>query len=194
MHGESFELMRSGADTYFSRAEQTYSWAGTVGGLGPVELVYPTERSVGASGVCFRVSVSGPHLAESSYLGLLYGGRPSLAEGELLVAGEPGQVSRNAWGLTRRGRGLRIEAWGRRYDYVEVGGKRRHELRREQIRVRMARSSWHIPQSISGAVHGPADAVDVGLAILLEGVNTRNLSVPGALLSAPGRLLSRLGG
>ncbi|MFT2016134.1 hypothetical protein ACMA1D_09865 [Streptomyces sp. 796.1] len=96
------------------------------------------------------------------------------------------------WGLTRRSRALRIEVLGRDYVYVELGRRRRHELRRDGARVRMTRSSWHLPKSVGGTWHGPVDAVDIGLAILFEAVNTRSLSGWGAVASGPGRLLSRV--
>lgn len=37
--------------------------------------------------------------------------------------------------------------------------------------------------------HGAVDSVDISLAILFEGVYTRNLSFRGALISAPGRFM-----
>ncbi|MFT2016135.1 hypothetical protein ACMA1D_09870 [Streptomyces sp. 796.1] len=83
----TFTLSRTGSGAYFARTAQSYSWSGTVGAWGAVELLYPTERSVGASGVSVRATVAGPQLAECSYFGLLYGGRPSLTDGELWVAG-----------------------------------------------------------------------------------------------------------
>ena len=57
----------------------------------------------------------------------------------------------------------------------------------------MLRSAWMDPKNISGTAHGAVDSVDISLAILFEGVYTRNLSLRGALISAPGRLMDRLG-
>ena len=54
------------------------------------------------------------------------------------------------------------------------------------------RSEWRFPQTISGVWEGGADALDIGLAILMEGVYTRNLSFGGAVYSWPGRFLSRV--
>jgi hypothetical protein len=58
----------------------------------------------------------------------------------------------------------------------------------------MTRTSWKNPQSLHGTSRGGVDSVDLSLAILLECVNTRNLSPRGALLSAPGRVADWLGG
>ncbi|MEV0981289.1 hypothetical protein [Streptomyces sp. NPDC049915] len=82
---------------------------------------------------------------------------------------------------------------GPQYRYAEVGNPRRHILERPESRTVMDRSSANDPQRISGTAHGSADSVDLSLAILFEGVYTRNLSLRGALISAPGRLMDRLG-
>lgn len=192
MDSGRFELLRTGSSKYFSSEGQGYSWAGVVGDWGIFELAYPAERSSGAAGVYFRAVVAGPQIEESSFFGLLYGGRPTLTDGELTVAGQMGEIMRNSWGLSRQSRALRINVLGRRYRYSQVGGKRQHELRRDGVAVRMKRASWHIPKVLWGEFSGATDATDISLAILLEAVNTRNLSVMGALVSAPGRGLSRL--
>ncbi|MFF5843211.1 hypothetical protein ACFY74_17250 [Streptomyces massasporeus] len=57
--------------------------------------------------------------------------------------------------------------------------------------MRMTRSSWGNPSTLSGAWSGEADAPDIGIALVLEGVYTRNLSLPGALVSLPGRFFNR---
>lgn len=69
-------------------------------------------------------------------------------------------------------RALRIRVKGRTYTHAHRGGKRRHGLAPPGAAVHMSRSSWRI-------------------AIVLEGVYTRNLSVAGALISLPGRILNR---
>ena len=56
----------------------------------------------------------------------------------------------------------------------------------------MARSSWKDPDIISGSAQGSVDSVDISLAILFEGVYTRNLSLRGAVISGPSRLLARV--
>ncbi|BFO21161.1 hypothetical protein SHKM778_75490 [Streptomyces sp. KM77-8] len=70
--------------------------------------------------------------------------------------------------------------------------KLRHELTRKGVVVTMARSEWRRPRTITGVAEGDADGLDLGLAILMEGVYTRNLSFGGAVYSWPGRFLSRL--
>ncbi|MEU0216462.1 hypothetical protein ABZ281_15615 [Streptomyces sp. NPDC006265] len=77
------------------------------------------------------------------------------------------------------------------YTYAERGGTRSHELVRRSVGVRITRSSWRNPSTLSGTWRGEADALDIGIALVLEGVYTRNLSLPGALVSLPGRFLNR---
>ncbi|MFJ8715103.1 hypothetical protein ACIRD9_18250 [Streptomyces violaceus] len=163
---------------------------GHVEGLGRIELTFPTEYSDYTSEYC-EVAVSGESFPLTTYLGLRYLRRPLLASGELRVDWDPAELSRNVWWLGRRGRALRILAKGRAYTYAERGGKRSHELVRSGAVVHMRRSSWSNPRTLSGTCLGEADALDISLALVLEGVYTRNLTTRGALVSLPGRFLNR---
>ncbi|WP_380790255.1 hypothetical protein ACFE3N_04690 [Streptomyces albidoflavus] len=192
----SFELRRS-ANTVTSREQRHVAfWRGTVGQLGTVELVVPAlevvpvgDRDTNAA------AVTGESVPPSSFTGLAYGGRPRLARGRLHVAGQEAALSRNAWRTSRGGRALRIRVVGREYRYQERGNRRHHVLERAGAQVKTARSSASVAsETLRGTAGGAVDSVDLSLAILLEGVYTRNLSLRGALISAPGRLLDRLGG
>ncbi|GAA3164592.1 hypothetical protein GCM10010451_10860 [Streptomyces virens] len=187
MSGVSFELQRA-ASTRGRRGE-VLSWFGQAGGLGRIELAFPTEHSDYPSEYC-EVAVSGDSLPLVTYLGLRYLRRPLLARGELRVDGDPAGLSRSVYRLGRQGRGLRIQVKGRFYTHVQVGGKRSHELARPGAGVLMRRSCWNNPQTLSGICSGEADALDVGLAVVMEAVYTRNLTTPGALVSIPGRFLN----
>jgi hypothetical protein len=188
MSGVSFELQRV-ASLQGTRGE-VLSWVGHVDGLGPVQLAFPTEHSDYPSEYC-EVAVSGEGFPLITYLGLRYLRRPLLARGELRVDWDPAELSRNVWWPGKRMRGLRIRVKGRSYTYVQRGGKCGHELIRTGAGVRMTRSSWRNPRSIAGTCLGDADALDIGVALVLEGVYTRNLSAIGALVTLPGRLLNR---
>lgn len=138
--------------------------------------------------------MTGENIPPSSYTGLGYGGRPRLARGRLSVAGQDAAFSRRTWRTSREGRALQIWAVGREYQYREVQNRRHHVLERPGVQIAMSRSSWANPKSISGTANGAVDSVDISIAILFEGVYTRNLSLRGALISAPARLTDRLGG
>ncbi|MCX5422863.1 hypothetical protein [Streptomyces sp. NBC_00078] len=139
------------------------------------------------------VTVPAVSIAVSTFAGLPDGGRPRLARGSLSVAGQDAAFTRKTLRSSKRARALRIWAVGREYRYREEGNRRHHVLERPESRIVMARSSWADPKNISGTAHGAVDSVDISLAILFEGVYTRNLSLRGALISAPGRLMDRLG-
>ena len=188
----SFELERF-TNTVTSMNQRHVSfWRGDVGGLGPVELVVPalevvpvTERAEYDGAM-----VTGENIPMSTFTALRYGGRPRVAEGKLNVAGQHASFTRKTLRLSRGGRALKIWAVGREYRYREEGSRRHHVLERPESRIVMTRSSGAAdPKSISGTAHGAVDSVDISLAILFEGVYTRNLSFRGALISAPGRFL-----
>lgn len=188
MSGVSFELQR--ATSTRGRRGEVFSWEGQVDGIGRIELTFPTEYSDYPAEYC-EVAVSGDGFPLVTYLGLRYLRRPLLARGELRVDWDPADLSRNVYWLGRCGRALRIQTKGRSYTYAQVGGKRSHELARAGAGVLMRRSSWNNPRTLSGTCSGAADALDIGIAVVLEAVYTRNLSVPGAMVSTPGRFLNR---
>ncbi|MDT0613581.1 hypothetical protein [Streptomyces lancefieldiae] len=171
-------------------------WRGELGGLGLVELVVPALEVVPVADqtrTCGAMVV-GDSVPTSYFTGMPYGGRPRLASGRLNVAGQQAAFERSALRTSRQGRALRIWAVGREYRYAETGNRRHHVLERADARVDMVRSSWARPEVLSGTPQGAVDSVDVSLAVLFEGVYTRNLSLRGALISGPGRLADRLGG
>ncbi len=189
-----FELQRfTNTVTSREQAHVTF-WRGAVGQLGQVELVVPALEVIPIGERDHTgAMVTGENIPPSSYLGLGYGGRPRLARGRLSVAGQDASFSRKTWRTSREGRALRIWAVGREYRYREAQNRRHHVLERPEAQVTLSRSSWADPKNISGAGHGAVDSIDISLAILFEGVYTRNLSLRGALISAPGRLADRLG-
>ncbi|MFD5773278.1 hypothetical protein [Streptomyces fungicidicus] len=184
----SFELQRAVSSR--GRRGEVFSWGGHVDGLGRIELTFPTEHSDYPPEYC-EVAVSGDNFPLITYLGLRYLRRPLLARGELRVDWDPAVLSRNVYWPGKRGRALRVDVKGRSYAYVQVGGKRSHELARQGAAVLMGRSSWNNPRTLSGTCSGAADALDIGIAVVLEAVYTRNLSLFGATVSTPGRFLNR---
>ncbi|MCX4529954.1 MULTISPECIES: hypothetical protein [unclassified Streptomyces] len=126
------------------------------------------------------------------FRGNAFRGRPRLADMDLHADGWNAKVKRRSLAVSPHGRALRIEVAGRSYRYLSVGGRLRHELRRDGAAVTVTRSQWHVPRRITGTWQGQADGMDIGLAILLEAACSRNLTFCGALYSWPGRFLSRL--
>jgi hypothetical protein len=190
----AFDLQRyTNTVTSREQAHVTF-WRGTVGQLGSVELVVPALELVATSDPRELVGamVTGESIPTSSFKGLRYGGLPRLAEGKLSVAGQHASFTRKALRMSRNARALKIWAVGREYRYREEGNRRNHVLERPESRITMTRSSGANPKSISGTAYGAVDSVDISVAILFEGVYTRNLSFRGAVISAPGRFLDAL--
>jgi hypothetical protein len=188
MSGVAFELQR--ATSVKGPRGEVFSWVGQVSGLGGIQVSFPTEHSDHPSEYC-EVAVTGESFPLVTYLGLRYLRRPLLARGDLRVDWDPAELSRNVWWPGREGRGLRIRVKGRKYPYVERGNKRSHALFRPGAGVLIRRSQWTNPRVITGTCEGEADALDISVALVFEAVYTRNLSMLGALLSLPGRLLNR---
>ncbi|MFH8500270.1 hypothetical protein [Streptomyces coeruleorubidus] len=187
----SFELERFTNTVTSMNQRHVNCWRGDVGGLGPVELVVPALEVVPVSerAEYEGAMVTGQNIPMSSFKALRYGGRPRVAEGKLSVAGQHASFTRKTLRMSRGARALKIWAVGREYRYREEGNRRHHVLERPESRVVMARSSASDPEIISGTAHGAVDSVDISIAILFEGVYTRNLSFRGALISAPGRFM-----
>ncbi|MEU9706001.1 hypothetical protein [Streptomyces sp. NPDC047981] len=190
MHPIQFELSYQGPHRGGLRKRFTHSWAGTVAGFGTVELSTPAEENLHQDLV--GAWVSGRGIPPMSFLGVEFRDRPRMAGMTLTVDGWSGSLRRRHLAAGPRGRALRIDVAGRSYRYQVLGTKNRHELRRAGAVLTTTRSSWRYPERISGSGQGDCDGLDVGLAILLEGAYTRNLSFSGALWSWPGRFLSRL--
>ncbi|MEU7603084.1 hypothetical protein AB0B78_06250 [Streptomyces sp. NPDC040724] len=167
----------------------THSWSGSAAGFGPVSLAFPVNQD--RSGNSGHTAVSGPGLPYVLFSGVPFRVSPRMGNMELSVDGRSAKLSRRHLAVTKRGRGLRIRIDGRDYRYQVLGSKRQHELSRAGVSVRMSRSDWRLPGSISGTAQGQADGLDVALAVVLEGVYTRNLSFSGAVYSWPGRFFSR---
>ncbi|MEU0245992.1 hypothetical protein ABZ192_16935 [Streptomyces sp. NPDC006235] len=187
----SFELERFTNTVTSMNQRHVNCWRGDVGGLGPVELVVPALEVVPVSerAEYEGAMVTGQNIPMSSFKALRYGGRPRVAEGKMSVAGQHVSFTRNTLRMSRGARALKIWAVGREYRYREEGNRRHHVLERPESRVVMTRSSASDPEIISGTAHGAVDSVDISIAILFEGVYTRNLSFRGALISAPGRFM-----
>ncbi|MER7865899.1 hypothetical protein ABTZ90_02315 [Streptomyces cellulosae] len=136
-----------------------------------------------------EVTVSGDSFPSSLVSGWYL--RPLSWSGELQVYWDPADLFRNVHWSSRQGRALRVQVMGRSHTYVQFAGMRRHEPARPGAGVLTRRSSWNNPQTLSGVCSGSADALDIGLAVVLEVVYTQNPSMFGTLLSIPERFLNR---
>ncbi|MFE2281050.1 hypothetical protein ACFXAE_28255 [Streptomyces sp. NPDC059454] len=186
-----FQLLRTGSELEGLLKRTTHTWTGILPGSGAVGLKYPQEANSFVERLTARVA--GEAMPALAFHGIGFRGAPRLALMKLEADGRTAELRRRHLAVTRQSRALRIELSGRSYRYRVLDSGLRHELRREGAVVTMTRSERRRPQSLSGVTRGEVDALDLGLAILLEGVYTRNLSFGGALFSWPGRFLNRMG-
>ncbi|MFI0737742.1 hypothetical protein ACH4PU_06440 [Streptomyces sp. NPDC021100] len=195
MHDVRFTLAHAGSGRGRLRTRTSHTWTGTVPGLGSVELVCPAEEDLTQETLTTRVSGRG--IPPMSFTGTGFRDRPRLARMELTADGRTARLRRRHLAVPAGRRALRIEVAGRAYRYRALPG-RRHELRRDGAVVTVAptgRVAGRYPHTLTGdarGTHGACDGLDIGLALLLEGAYTRNLTFGGALYSWPGRFLTRV--
>ncbi|MEU7468037.1 hypothetical protein AB0A94_05625 [Streptomyces sp. NPDC044984] len=184
-----FQLVRTESERDRLLRRATRTWSGTLPGIGAVELTCPKEAWYSSSDQTVRVS--GGAVPSMVFRGIGFRGLPRMARVKLTADAHQGRLHRRHLAVTRRGRALHVDLAGRSYRYRVLDSKLRHELSRKGVVVTMTRSRWRRPETLSGVAQGGADGLDLALAILLEGVYTRNLSFGGAVYSWPGRFLSR---
>lgn len=116
--------------------------------------------------------------------------KPSLLLGQLTVAGEGVPLRRNRWALSKQGRALRFEVAGRTYRYYATSPRHRHRaLAREGMEIETLRPRRGEGESATVSLPGHADATYVALALVMCGVNTRNLTQGGAVRTFFNRVL-----
>ncbi|MFD9307496.1 hypothetical protein ACFWCB_33290 [Streptomyces sp. NPDC060048] len=185
-----FELSYTGATEGLVYKTSTHGWSGSVPGFGAVELKFPLE-CVDRNINLLLGAAWGESFPSVTFIGIGFRDYLRMAEMQLNVNEWPAVFKRRRLAVTRRGRALRINVYGRDYRYQVLEGKRRHALVRDGASVTTTRSEWRHPRTISGVAEGNIDNVDVALAIALQSMYTRNLTFGGALYSLPGRMLSR---
>ncbi|MFI9116518.1 hypothetical protein [Streptomyces venezuelae] len=166
------------------------SWGGVIPGLGSVELRY--GNAVGRGDSFAQFSVTGERLPQGVFSGIRFGRAPLPARARVRVGEHTGTLSRRRSGLSRDGRALRVGLAGRAYRYRRGQDKRATELLRQGIVVRVTRDDWSRPVTLDVRTEGRVDAVDLSLALLLQGVYTRHLAQGGRWFSLPGRILNRM--
>ncbi|MET7291616.1 hypothetical protein ABZS79_05585 [Streptomyces griseoloalbus] len=137
--------------------------------------------------------LSGPAFPETVFRGKRRSGRPSLFTAELTLDGRPAELRFNARALRKEDRALRIAYEGREYVYSVQGLGKAEVLEREGVRVTIEPGQY-VPSAgtaSTGTATGPADAVDLAIAIVLVEVDTDVLTLGGAALSSPFALMQR---
>ncbi|SDJ93007.1 hypothetical protein [Streptomyces indicus] len=186
-------VLRQAADTETARkSKRRAGYTGEVPGLGTVETWWENGERDGPYTNFIRHVVAGPGLPHAAFEGVQFGRMPLPARVRLQVAGQPGSVGRRRSGVTREGRALRIQAAGRSYRYRQGIRTVEHQLVRDGgAVVRVRRDRWRGSQQVEFSTSGPVDALDLTMALLLNGVYTRHMSQFGRWLTLPPRFLNR---
>lgn len=168
--------------------------SGTVDGYGQVRVFHVKPVRPPQPQDVFRTELVGEHLPEAYLAAKGLGGQPSLGKSAVLgVDGVTGTLSHNALGVRRASRAVRIGLGDRAYTYAATPGfSNRVELRRDGARVSFANGKLvpGLGARRLGAAHGAVDAVDLAIALVLEGVDVSSLTLAGTLAHAPFRLLN----
>ncbi|WP_217140654.1 hypothetical protein [Streptomyces sp. AC627_RSS907] len=192
----SSEPLKFELSPYTDRPEKqspTTGIRGDVGHFGAVvvqrcPLYQPLAKSMDT------VRLAGPAFPETVFRGKRRSGMPSLFKAGLTLDGHPADLRFNARALRKEDRALRIAYEGREYVYSVEGLGKAKVLEREGIRISMQPGQF-VPSAgtgSTGTTTGPADAVDLAIAIVLEQVDTDVLTLSGAALSSPFALMQHL--
>ncbi|MFF8094536.1 hypothetical protein [Streptomyces sp. NPDC016675] len=172
------------------KALPTTGIRGDVGRFGAVAVERCPLHRPQAKGMD-TVRLTGPAFPETVFRGKRRSGMPSLFKAELTLDGGPAELRFNPRALRKEDRALRIAYEGREYVYSVEGLGKAKVLEREGVRVSMQPGRF-VPSTgtgTTGTATGPADAVDLAIAIVLEQVDTDVLTLGGAALSSPFALM-----
>ncbi|MFI8907787.1 hypothetical protein ACIGV8_20000 [Streptomyces albidoflavus] len=182
--GEGEYALERWRDRSGPRWNRKHGYRGSLGEFGAVEVVCPAQRH----GDTYVTEIRGKSVPLVAFSGWAWGAKPSLHLGRLTVAGEGIRLRRNRWALTRQGRALRFQVAGRAYRYYATSPRHRHRaLAREGVEIEVRRPRGGVGKLATVRVRGAADATDVALAVVMCGVNTRNLTRGGAVRAFFGR-------
>ncbi|MBB5934682.1 hypothetical protein [Streptomyces zagrosensis] len=167
-------------------------WTGPVGDFGVVTVHY--ERTVSPKEKIGQARLYGDGFPDVLFRGS-GPGMPTLHKAHMFVGGEPVELSYNARGLRRSARALRLTQGDRSHTYTSAGVGKEAELCRTGVKITVGPGRRvddpHKGLVTAGQVQGPADPVDLAIAIIFEAVDTSSLTLGGAMVMAPLNFLQR---
>ncbi|MGW2823262.1 hypothetical protein ACWC24_20075 [Streptomyces sp. NPDC001443] len=137
------------------------------------------------------VSLQGELMPEIEYR-TVGPGRPTLRSARLSVNGQPVPITFNSKAIRNTSRALRFSHHGRSYEYSVIGFDKGSTLSRPGVIVTVTRGISTTGKGMSsfGAVTGNADAVDLGLSLIFEEINTTELTTSGLVSDVLNRILN----
>ncbi|MDT0494787.1 hypothetical protein RM717_30270 [Streptomyces griseus] len=152
-------------------------WAGTSEEFGTIEVRYPADGPMGST----TARVLGSAIPTTLLIGWsLFDDKPRLTSAQLQVEGESVKLRRNPWAVSRKGRSLRMEYGGTEYRCRAVRRKR-YVFTRPGLVVTVTQSGiGRKRRRVLVMIDGPAEPIDISLAVLFSGVNRAQLTLGGA--------------
>ncbi|WP_284576956.1 hypothetical protein [Streptomyces sp. 2P-4] len=167
----SFEMTRA-------HTRRTRDWSGTSEEFGAIEVFSPKDLGpkdgTGAK-------VQGTVIPTALLTGFsLFGGDPRLTGAQLWVADEKVRLRRNPWAVSRERRALRLTNEGVDYRCTAVSRKK-YAFTRPGLAVTVTESGFgRKRRRLTVVIDGPAEPVDISLAVLFSRVNRSQLTLGGA--------------
>ncbi|MFJ2174683.1 hypothetical protein ACIOHE_17525 [Streptomyces sp. NPDC087851] len=171
-----------------ARATHQFGWRGESADFGEVVVTYPVARQ----NLSVLIGAKGDRIPETWFEGFGEGKSPSLSLMKLRVGTSPLPVKRRGWALTKRGRALRFGHDGKKYTCTASGRGKGYVVSRDDVRIKVAQKGSGSRKHVTVDVDGPAEPVDISLAILFSGANRANLTLVGAARSAVARFFDTL--
>ncbi|WP_432067053.1 hypothetical protein [Streptomyces sp. C10-9-1] len=110
----------------------------------------------------------------------IFDDKPRLNGAQLWVDGQELKLQRNRWAVGRKGRALRMTQGGAEYRCRAISRKR-YVLTRSGLAVTVIDSGFGTKRRrLRVVINGPAEPVDVSLAVLFAGANRSHLTLGGA--------------
>ncbi|MFE4060146.1 hypothetical protein ACFXP3_28270 [Streptomyces sp. NPDC059096] len=171
-----------------ARATHQFGWRGESANFGEVVVTYPVARQ----NLTVLIGAKGDRIPDTWFEGFGEGKSPSLSLMKLRVGTSQLSVRRRSWALTKRGRSLRFTHEGRKYTCTASGRGKGYVVSRDEVRVKVIQRGSGSRKHVTVDVDGPAEPVDISLAVLFSGTNRANLTLGGAIRSAVARFFDML--
>ncbi|WP_331765841.1 hypothetical protein [Embleya sp. NBC_00896] len=167
---------------------------GTIGPFGEVSAYCTDPRSTPNAVPHNQIVVVGAEFPETEFTGRGLA-NPSLDCGLLKMDGVIVAIDLRVRGIRKGSRWLDITHQDRHYKYTSTGNYREAELRRDGVRITIGRGRHirSIGHTRAGKAEGAVDPTDLAIAIVLEAANTEALTLGGALLAIPRKILFESG-
>ncbi|MFB7913762.1 hypothetical protein [Streptomyces sp. NPDC056061] len=160
------------------RKERGRCLSGASGEFGEIEVLYPVDLGpTGGTGA----QVQGGAIPTALLIGWsISDNKPRLTGAQLRLGDDEVKTRRNRWAVRRKGRALRMTHHGIEYRCTAVSRKS-YLFTRPGLAVTVTESGIRKKRHrLLVLIDGPAEPVDIALAVLFSGANRSHLTMGGA--------------